>query len=139
MPWTELRVFPAPRQRTYAPHAKDSSHIIGQNQSERGIKYKSNSLEDPTFKASDTRKTYLIKFIIQPVLPSSISTFSHITVCKLHPTFGAEISGVDFTRPVEEEVFAEILAAIPQVGLRLEINSKDYSGNGTSLTQRERN
>jgi alpha-ketoglutarate-dependent 2,4-dichlorophenoxyacetate dioxygenase len=54
-----------------------------------------------------------------PVLPTSTSTFSHITVSKLHPTFGAEISGVDFTRPVEEEVFAEILTAIAQVGLHL--------------------
>lgn len=76
-------------------------------------------MEYPPCKTSDTEKTYLIKFIIMPVLPTSTSTFSHITVSKLHPTFGAEISGVDFTRPVEEEVFAEILTAIAQVGLHL--------------------
>lgn len=140
MRWTEVRVFPARCQRVYALHAEDSSHIIGQSQTEHGIKYKSYSLEGPTCKTSDTEKTYLVKFIIMPVLPTSTSsTFSHITVSKLHPTFGAEISGVDFTRPVEEEVFAEILAATAQVGLHPQINSQDYGSNETSLTQHERN
>ena len=74
-----------------------------------------------------------------PVLPTSTSTFSHITVSKLHPTFGAEISGVDFTRPVEEEVFAEILTAIAQVGLHPKINGQNFSSNETSLTEHERN
>lgn len=43
------------------------------------------------------------------------STLSHITVNKLHPTFGAEISGVDFSAPVTDEVFKEILATISKV------------------------
>ena len=41
--------------------------------------------------------------------------FSHITITKLHPTFGAEISGVDFSRTIEAEVFQEILTAINKV------------------------
>ncbi|RDL38139.1 Uncharacterized protein BP5553_05572 [Venustampulla echinocandica] len=45
------------------------------------------------------------------------STFNHITVKELHPTFGAEISGVDFSAPLTEEVFAEILAAITKYGV----------------------
>jgi hypothetical protein len=42
--------------------------------------------------------------------------FKHIQVQELHPTFGAEIKGVDFSKPVSDEVFAEILAAITKVG-----------------------
>lgn len=44
------------------------------------------------------------------------SSFEHITITELHPTFGAEISGIDFSRPVEEEVFQEILTAMSKVG-----------------------
>jgi alpha-ketoglutarate-dependent 2,4-dichlorophenoxyacetate dioxygenase len=51
-----------------------------------------------------------------PGLSTSLA-FKHITITKLHPTFGAEISGVDFSRPVEGEIFQDILTAITQVGL----------------------
>jgi alpha-ketoglutarate-dependent 2,4-dichlorophenoxyacetate dioxygenase len=50
---------------------------------------------------------------------SGLSTspiFNHISIKNLHPTFGAEISGVDFSQPVPQEVFNEILTAITQVG-----------------------
>jgi hypothetical protein len=50
-----------------------------------------------------------------PGLPQR-STFEHITISELHPTFGAEISGVDFSHPVEEKVFQEILTAMSKVG-----------------------
>lgn len=50
-----------------------------------------------------------------PGLPR-LSTFDHITITELHPTFGAEIGGVDFSHPVEETVFQEILAAMNKVG-----------------------
>lgn len=35
-----------------------------------------------------------------------------IKIEKLHETFGAQISGVDFSSPISDEVFHEILAAI---------------------------
>lgn len=39
--------------------------------------------------------------------------------CKpLHPTFAAEIEGVDFTKPISDEVFDEILAASAKVSSR---------------------
>ena len=46
-----------------------------------------------------------------------ISTISqpnikHISVKKLHPTFGAEVSEVDFSNPVPDDVFHEILAVM---------------------------
>lgn len=41
--------------------------------------------------------------------------FNLITVKELHPTFGAEISGVDFSKEVPDDVFQEILAAITKV------------------------
>lgn len=41
--------------------------------------------------------------------------FSHIKVKKLHPTFAAEISGVDFSEPLTDGVFAEIQRAIAKV------------------------
>jgi alpha-ketoglutarate-dependent 2,4-dichlorophenoxyacetate dioxygenase len=50
-----------------------------------------------------------------PGLTQTSATFQHITVTELHPTFGAEVSGVDFSRPVEDDVFQEILAAINKV------------------------
>jgi alpha-ketoglutarate-dependent 2,4-dichlorophenoxyacetate dioxygenase len=42
--------------------------------------------------------------------------FKNFNVHKLHPTFGAQISGVDFCSPISDEVFNEILAAITKVG-----------------------
>lgn len=50
--------------------------------------------------------------VTMPTLPVS---FAHINITELHPTFGAEIHGVDFTHPVEEKVFQEILAALSKV------------------------
>ncbi|KAJ5820440.1 alpha-ketoglutarate-dependent 2-4-dichlorophenoxyacetate dioxygenase [Penicillium riverlandense] len=52
-----------------------------------------------------------------PGLTQTSATFQHITVTELHPTFGAEVSGVDFSRPVEDDVFQEILAAINKYGV----------------------
>ncbi|KAF9894981.1 hypothetical protein FE257_004605 [Aspergillus nanangensis] len=43
--------------------------------------------------------------------------FSHISIKPLHPTFGAEISGVDFASPVADEVFQEIYQAVTQYGV----------------------
>jgi alpha-ketoglutarate-dependent 2,4-dichlorophenoxyacetate dioxygenase len=41
--------------------------------------------------------------------------FKTIRVKELHPTFGAEIEGVDFPNPSEEQ-FKELLAAMAKVG-----------------------
>lgn len=41
--------------------------------------------------------------------------FDNIKVKKLHPTFAAEISGVDFANPVTDATFAEIQQAIAKV------------------------
>jgi alpha-ketoglutarate-dependent 2,4-dichlorophenoxyacetate dioxygenase len=38
-----------------------------------------------------------------------------ISISELHPTFGAQISGVDFSLPISDEVFTEILKAITKV------------------------
>lgn len=43
--------------------------------------------------------------------------FQLISVKELHPTFGAEITDVDFSLPINDDVFAEILAAITKVGI----------------------
>ncbi|KAL2004712.1 hypothetical protein VTN00DRAFT_3240 [Thermoascus crustaceus] len=43
--------------------------------------------------------------------------FNLITVKELHLTFGAEISGVDFSKEVPDDVFQEILAAITRYGV----------------------
>jgi alpha-ketoglutarate-dependent 2,4-dichlorophenoxyacetate dioxygenase len=42
--------------------------------------------------------------------------FNIIKIQKLHKTFGAQISGVDFSSPISDEIFDEILAAISKVG-----------------------
>lgn len=41
--------------------------------------------------------------------------FKTLQIKKLHPTFGAEVSGVDFTKPIPDDVFQEILAAMAKV------------------------
>ena len=43
--------------------------------------------------------------------------YKHIKVTQLAPTFGAEVSGVDFSKPVPPDVFKEILSAIAKVSL----------------------
>ena len=43
--------------------------------------------------------------------------FKHIQVRGLHPTFGAEVHGVDFSKPVPEDVFSEIYKAITKVSI----------------------
>jgi hypothetical protein len=43
--------------------------------------------------------------------------FKHIRVRRLHPTFGAEVHGVDFSKPVPEDVFSEIYKAITKVSI----------------------
>jgi len=41
--------------------------------------------------------------------------YKHIQVRQLAPTFVAEVSGVDFSKPVEKVVFDEIYRAVVQV------------------------
>ena len=48
--------------------------------------------------------------------------FNLIAIKELHPTFGAEISGVDFSKSVADEVFSEILDAITKVRFALSSN-----------------
>lgn len=44
-------------------------------------------------------------------------TFKRISIQELHPTFGAEVDGLDLSKPVEEDVFQEILEAITKVNI----------------------
>lgn len=60
---------------------------------------------------------------------SQRTDFHYIAIKELHPTFGAEISGVDFSKPVTKEVFAEILAAINKVGLTYLYSLDMYANN----------
>ena len=43
--------------------------------------------------------------------------FKYIQVKELHPTFGAEIHSVDFSKPVPEDVFSEIYKVITRVSI----------------------
>lgn len=51
-----------------------------------------------------------------PVPTTSGTDFNYITARNLHPTFGAEIIGVDFSKPLTDEVIEEILIAAKKVG-----------------------
>jgi alpha-ketoglutarate-dependent 2,4-dichlorophenoxyacetate dioxygenase len=44
-----------------------------------------------------------------------IPEFKTLQITKLHPTFGAEVHGVDFSRPVSDDVLQEITAAMAKV------------------------
>jgi len=60
--------------------------------------------------------------------PSSATpAFQHIVAKELHPTFGAEISGVDFAKPLADVVLIEILAAIAKVWLSVRPSLSLYS------------
>lgn len=41
--------------------------------------------------------------------------FQHISMEKIHPTFGAQVSGVDLSTPLADDVFDEIYRAISLV------------------------
>jgi alpha-ketoglutarate-dependent 2,4-dichlorophenoxyacetate dioxygenase len=45
------------------------------------------------------------------------NNFKLIQVKELHPTFGAEVHGIDFSKPVPEDVFSEIYQAITKVSI----------------------
>ncbi|RXK40267.1 hypothetical protein M231_02381 [Tremella mesenterica] len=45
------------------------------------------------------------------------ATQNTVEVKPLHPTFGAELSGVDFTKPISPETYAEIRKAIDKYGV----------------------
>lgn len=68
------------------------------------------------FLISDEKTIHFLPFNMC-ALATNGSSFKHITVKSLHPTFGAEISGVDFSKPVADEVFDEIRAAARKVSL----------------------
>lgn len=40
---------------------------------------------------------------------------SNFTIRELHPSFAAEISGLDFSQPIPDSTFEELLAAIAKV------------------------
>lgn len=50
--------------------------------------------------------------------------YKHITVKELAPTFVAEVQGVDFTKPIESEVFQEIGDALAKVSFIKVLNKQ---------------
>ncbi|KIW19435.1 hypothetical protein PV08_00007 [Exophiala spinifera] len=51
------------------------------------------------------------------ILSNPKADFDHIIVKRLHPTFAAELSGVDFSKPLSDDLFREILAAVTEYGV----------------------
>jgi len=43
--------------------------------------------------------------------------FKTLQIAKLHPTFGAEVSGVDFSQPIPDDVLQEIVGAMAKYGV----------------------
>lgn len=41
---------------------------------------------------------------------------STLQINRLHPTFGAEVEGVDFSKPISDEQLTEIKDIVAQVG-----------------------
>jgi hypothetical protein len=56
------------------------------------------------------------------------SNFDLISITEIHPTFGAEVSGVDFSKAIPKETFDQIRAASakvrPTIRFNLQINAK---------------
>jgi taurine dioxygenase len=59
---------------------------------------------------------------------TSVRPTARVEVRKLHPSIGAEIRGVDITRDVDDETFAEIRHAIGQHAMIVFRNQKDLTG-----------
>jgi len=49
--------------------------------------------------------------------PAQGYNFKTLSIKELHPTFGAEVSGVDFSQNIPDDVFEEILKAMAQYGV----------------------
>lgn len=47
--------------------------------------------------------------------PTQGYNFRTLSIKALHPTFGAEVSGVDFSQNIPDDVFEEILRAMAKV------------------------
>ena len=56
-------------------------------------------------------------FTMPHTTSSDDNDFKHIQAKELHPTFGAEVHGVDFSKPVPEDVFSEVYKAITKVSI----------------------
>lgn len=54
---------------------------------------------------------------------------SSLQINKLHPTFGAEIEGVDFSKPISDEQLTEIKDTIAQVRHHTSSKRECYLGS----------
>jgi len=77
------------------------------------------------------------------IAESPLLSFKHINVKELHPTIGAEVSGIDFSAPMTDEVFSEVHAAITRASHnqnflphRIEKKSDLHSMGCSSLEKR---
>ena len=61
--------------------------------------------------------TQYFVFTMPHAMSDDDNDFKHIQVKELHPTFGAEVHSIDFSKPVPEDVFSEIYKAITKVGI----------------------
>ena len=53
--------------------------------------------------------------------------FKTVKITKLHPSFGAEVTGVDFSQSLSDEVFQEIRAAMAKVNTSPSANRLCYA------------
>lgn len=51
---------------------------------------------------------------------------SSLQINKLHPTFGAEIEGLDFSKPIGDEQLTEIKDTIAHVSRQIRSKSEGY-------------
>lgn len=63
---------------------------------------------------SDTLTTCYLKHDSFAEMPHAQQ--SKLAITELHPLFAAEVRGVDFSKDIPDDTFAEILAAIAKVG-----------------------
>jgi hypothetical protein len=61
------------------------------------------------------RDFYIIDLLLSNMALAQSYNFKTLSIKELHPTFGAEVSGVDFSQNIPDDVFEEILKAMAQV------------------------
>lgn len=74
-----------------------------------------NKLYTSPRKIFSNRKSASLLITMPGAIEQREALYKKISIRELHLTFGAEISGVDFSSPLPEDVFAEILSAITKV------------------------
>ena len=65
------------------------------------------------------RGFHVISLLLSNMAPAQGYKFKILSIKELHPTFGAEVSGLDFSQNIPDDAFEEVLKAMAKVNTLL--------------------